>query len=231
MLALNVSAEILNAFKTVDNSLTGTNKTINASTQTILASLDDKRKEPATAVKAEYWYPRAQSAQALSKDLNDYIQTLKNRIMTEAGYDPAHGDTTYKLEDLDIATRIMISEKEGPKLRQKLEEYKAKLLAIDPLIGQEFKNTLQVNTAMPAVQDKSNNTWELAYFHMVPTVASITILSKFQNDVKTSENKVVAFCHEQVGKYEFPTLDTYTQLSGKVLTMLCLDKRLKLWQV
>ena len=214
MLALNVSAEILNAFKTVDNSLTGTNKTINASTQTILASLDDKRKEPATAVKAEYWYPRAQSAQALSKDLNDYIQTLKNRIMTEAGYDPAHGDTTYKLEDLDIATRIMISEKEGPKLRQKLEEYKAKLLAIDPLIGQEFKNTLQVNTAMPAVQDKSNNTWELAYFHMVPTVASITILSKFQNDVKTSENKVVAFCHEQVGKVQV-RFDTYTAIVGQ----------------
>ena len=35
---------------------------------------------------------------------------------------------------------------------------------------------------------------------MVPTVAALTILSKFQNDVKTSENKVVTFCHEQVGK-------------------------------
>jgi len=35
---------------------------------------------------------------------------------------------------------------------------------------------------------------------MVPTVAALTILSKFQNDVKTSENKVITFCHEQVGK-------------------------------
>jgi gliding motility-associated protein GldM len=34
----------------------------------------------------------------------------------------------------------------------------------------------------------------------VPTVAAMTILSKFQNDVKTSENKVITFCHEQVGK-------------------------------
>jgi gliding motility-associated protein GldM len=34
----------------------------------------------------------------------------------------------------------------------------------------------------------------------VPTVAAITILSKFQNDVKTSENKVVNFCHQQVGQ-------------------------------
>ena len=46
MLALNVSAEILNAFKTVDNSLTGTNKTINQSTETIMASLLEKKSDP-----------------------------------------------------------------------------------------------------------------------------------------------------------------------------------------
>lgn len=219
MLALNVSAEILNAFKTVDNSLTSTNKTINQSTQTILASLNEKRTEPATAVKASLWYPKAQQAQILSKDLNDYIQTLKNKILTAAGYDPSKGDSSYKMEDLDIATRIMVNEGEGKKLRQKLDDYKTKLLALDPLIAQEFKNTLQVNTAMPVVQDKSNNTWDLAYFHMVPTVASITILSKFQNDVKTSENKVVAFCHEQVGKVQV-RFDTYTAIVGQSSTYL-----------
>ena len=37
LLALNVSAEILNAFKTVDSSLIGTNKQINLSTEPILA--------------------------------------------------------------------------------------------------------------------------------------------------------------------------------------------------
>ena len=214
LLALNVSAEILNAFKIVDSSLTNTNTTINSSTQTILASLNEKKSDPATAIKATIWYPKAIAAQSASKELNDYIQTLKNKILAAAGYNPANGDTTYKMEDLDIATRIMVNEKEGQKLRQKLDEYKAKLLAIDPLIAQEFKNTLQVNTNMPAVQDKSNNTWELAYFHMVPTVAAITILSKFQNDVKTSENKVVAFCHEQVGKVQV-RFDTYTAIVGQ----------------
>ena len=215
LLALNVSAEILNAFKIVDSSLTNTNSTINQSTATILASLNEKRAEPATATKANEWYPKALAAQTASKELNDYIQTLKNKILSAAGYDPkANGDSSYKMEDLDIATRIMVNEKEGQKLKQKLDEYKAKLLAIDPLIAQEFKNTLQVNTQMPAVQDKSNNTWELAYFHMVPTVASVTILSKFQNDVKTSENKVVAFCHEQVGKVQV-RFDTYTAIVGQ----------------
>ena len=49
---------------------------------------------------------------------------------------------------------------------------------------------------------------------MVPTVAAITILSKFQNDVKTSENRVVAFAHEQVGKVAV-RFDTYTAIVGQ----------------
>lgn len=44
LLALNVSSEILNAFKTVNRSLENTNKTLTASTQQILKSLEDKTK-------------------------------------------------------------------------------------------------------------------------------------------------------------------------------------------
>ena len=65
LLALNVSAEILNAFKTVDNSLIGTNKQINLSTEQILASLNDKKSDPASATRAKYWYPKAEQAKAL----------------------------------------------------------------------------------------------------------------------------------------------------------------------
>ena len=34
---------------------------------------------------------------------------------------------------------------------------------------------------------------------MTPTVAGLTLLSKFQNNVKNAENQVVTFCHEQIG--------------------------------
>src|SRR6476620_5527617 len=141
MLALNVSAEILNAFKTVDNSLTGTNKTINQSTETIMASLLEKKSDPSSATKANIWYPKAQQVQMLSKDMNDYIQGLRNRILKESVFDPAkNGDSTFKQDNLDIATRIMVEEGEGKKLRQKLEEYRNNLLAIDPTIKQQFEN-------------------------------------------------------------------------------------------
>lgn len=203
LLALNVSAEILNAFKTVDNSLSSTNKTISKSTETIMKSLEDKMSDPTSMVKAKIWYPKAQTAQQLSAAMYNYIDGLKKRILEKAGFNPNAQnkfDSSYKLDNLDIATKIMVDEKEGPKLRAKLEQYKKDLLAIDPEIAKEFQNSLQIDLSQPKVRDKSNNTWEAAYFHMVPTVAAVTILSKFQNDVRTSENKVVAFCHQQVGQ-------------------------------
>jgi gliding motility-associated protein GldM len=211
MLALNVSAEILNAFKTVDHSLTTTNKTINNSTATILKSLEDKMSEGPTALKAKAWYPEATHVQELSSNMYNYIQGLRERILKEAGFNPNAEnkfDSSYKLDNLDVATRMMIDQKEGPKLKAKLEQYKNDILAmlndptmqnLQPEAKRQFQNLVQVNLDAPKVEDKTNNTWEAAYFHMVPTVAAVTILSKFQNDVKTIENKAVAFCHEQVG--------------------------------
>ncbi|MBO9573797.1 MAG: gliding motility protein GldM, partial [Chitinophagaceae bacterium] len=141
LLALNVSAEILNAFKTVDDSLTSTNKTIANSTSTILKSLEDKMGDPTSMVKAKIWYPKAQQAQQVSNEMYDYIQSLRTRILKEAGFNPNAEnkfDSSFKLDNLDIATRIMVEEKEGPKLRARLEKYKNDLLAIDPAIASEF---------------------------------------------------------------------------------------------
>ncbi|HUQ96801.1 MAG TPA: gliding motility protein GldM [Chitinophagaceae bacterium] len=212
MLALNVSAEILNAFKIVDRSLTGTNGTINNSTNTIMSSLNEKRSDPSSATKANIWYPKAQQAQAYAKTTYDYITSLKSKIL--AGAEFKKEDSSYKQDNLDVATHVMVTEGEGKKLRQMLQDYRDNLLKIDPLVGQELKNSLQIDVEIPPVQNKANKTWEDAYFHMVPTVAAITMLSKFQNDVKTSENKVVAFCHEQVGKVAV-RFDTYAAIIGQ----------------
>jgi gliding motility-associated protein GldM len=62
---------------------------------------------------------------------------------------------------------------------------------------------------------------------MVPTVAALTILSKFQNDVKTSENKVVTFCHEQVGKVEF-RFNQYEPIVGQNSTVLLAGQELEI---
>ncbi|MDX1955100.1 MAG: gliding motility protein GldM [Chitinophagaceae bacterium] len=212
LLALNVSSEILNAFKTVNNSLESSVTTVNKSTETVMGSLLEKTTKTESAEKAKVWYPKAQQVQSLTKSLNDYISGLKSEILKRANFDPATGK--YKEDNLDIATRLMVEKGEGKTLFQKLTQFKKDILAVDPAIGKEFANSLPIDLSMPPTKNKGNNSWESSYFRMVPTVAALTILSKFQNDVKTSENKVVSYCHEQVGKVEV-RFDTYTAIVGQ----------------
>jgi len=213
LLALNVSAEILNAFKTVDNSLNKTNSTINISTANIMESFKIKLNDEKTRDKAAIWYPKAEHAQKLTNEMYTYIESIRDMIRKEAVINP---DSSIQKEDnQDIATRILIKEGKGKELRAKLETYRKEMLKlVDPKVLSEFEKGMQVDVSMPKVQTASNKTWEDAYFHMVPTVAALTILRKFENDVKTTENKIVTHLHEQVGKVEI-IFDAFEAIVGQ----------------
>jgi len=226
LLALNVSSEILNAFKTVNDSLVKTNEVVSASTDEILKSLKAKMADPAAADRAKIWFDKATQVQNYSTSLYQYIDGLKKKIMDGAKYDPA-SDKDRGIDNLDVTTRIMVDKGDGKELKNKLEEFKKNILAVDPLIGKNFATSLPINTDMPKTKNKSNRTWEAAYFHMVPTVATLTILSKFQNDVKTTENKVTSFCHEQVGKVEI-RFDQYEPLVGQNSNVLLAGQELEI---
>src|ERR1700692_3626922 len=77
MLALNVSAEILNAFKTVNNSIGSSNIVIAEKNDVTYKSLADKLHQPETKANAEIWAPKALQAKKLSADLYNYIENLK----------------------------------------------------------------------------------------------------------------------------------------------------------
>jgi gliding motility-associated protein GldM len=214
LLALNVSSEILNAFKTVNKSLENTNSTVNRSTETLMKSLEEKKNDPATSTRAQLWQPRAKQAQDLSKEVFDYIQGLKDRILTEAGGNPKDPTKKFKEDNLDITTNILIEKGEGRKLEAKLKKFREDILAIDPSIDSAFSTELPINLEKPKSESRAGKTWEGAYFHMVPTVAGLTILSKFQMDVKNSENRVVQFCHNKVGEVNV-VFDSYGAVLGQ----------------
>jgi gliding motility-associated protein GldM len=200
LLALNVSAEIINAFKTVENSLTKSNNTLTTASGQVYDGLQASLDDPKTRDKAAIWKPKADQVKALSDKLSVQIESLKDRVKKESGFNPEKGDTANWYNNLDAATRIMDKEGEGEKLRMALEQYKKDILAIDPDIAKEFATSLPINTEQPRSESgNTNQTWTTAYFHMTPGIAAVTILSKFQNDVKNSENKVASFCLKQIG--------------------------------
>ncbi|MEJ0103100.1 MAG: gliding motility protein GldM [Bacteroidota bacterium] len=213
LLALNVSAEILNAFKTVNRSLQNTNAVVDKSTNTIMTSLQQKMTDPSTAEKAKIWYPKAKQVVDYSAAIYNYIDGVKAKIMTESKYDPASGKDK-GVDNLDVSTRILVEKGEGKNLYKMLEDYKKNVLSVDPVITKEFESSLPIDLTIPKTENKGNKTWEAAYFRMVPTIATLTILSKFQNDVKTTENRIVSYCHSKVGEVAV-RFDTYAAIVGQ----------------
>lgn len=203
LLALNVSSEILNAFKVVDKSLTTSNTNIANANATLYKSLEAKVLDPVTREKATIWNGKADQAQKLSDGLYQYIESLKLELKQEAT-DKGEPVENYKIENLEAATRLFGNgeggKNRGVELEQKLKDYKIAMLAVDPEIAKEFGSTLSVDGAPAVGQDGQVKSFTDAYFHMTPTIAGLTLLSKFQNNVKNSENQVVTYCHSKVGE-------------------------------
>ena len=208
LLALNVSAEILNAFKTVDRSLMIASGVAEQKNQEIFNSFKAKLEDPTSREKAAIWEPKAQQAKKISDELYNYIETLKTELKKESGLKTVDGKEEFKEDDLDAGTRLLVQgapegKGKGKELFEKLKAYKEQLLSIDPEMKKEIEVGLPLDLTIPPTSSEAGKSdWSYAYFHMTPTIAAITILSKFQNDVRNSESKAVEFCHKQIGQVE-----------------------------
>ncbi|GGB07828.1 gliding motility protein GldM [Puia dinghuensis] len=225
LLALNVSVEVLNAFKTVNNSIIKSNTVIDQKNQMTYDAFNEDMKDPKTMAKAQTWAPHAQEVQKLSAALSASIEQLKQRLIEESSPKKnAEGKVTEFADgNLDAATRVMDKNGEGPKLYERLKQFRNDLLAeLDPakypnegqkvledLKNQQatFAHSLPLDTHIPpsesgntAIGSDSAHNWTIRYFHMTPTIAALTILSKFQSDVKNSESQVVDYLFKQIGE-------------------------------
>jgi gliding motility-associated protein GldM len=208
LLALNVSAEILNAFKTVDRSLMIASGVAEQKNEEIFKSFKAKLEDPTTREKAAIWEPKAQQAKKISDELYNYIEGLKLELKKESDLKTVDGKEEFKEDDLDAATRLLVEDApngkgKGKELFEKLKAYKEQLLSIDPEMRKEIEVGLPLDLSIPPTSsDAGKSDWSYAYFHMTPSIAALTIMSKFQNDVRNSESKAVEFCHKQIGQVE-----------------------------
>lgn len=207
LLALNVSSEILNAFATVNGSISKSNDLITDKNQLTYASFKAKLSDPQTAAQAATWAPKASAAQKLSADLYGYIDQLKADLEKEAGTYEHEGKQLMNADNLDAATRLMDTKGKGKELYTKLGDFKKQIIALlgdDPKVS-FYQKALPIDLNVP--QSKAGNKysddvngWTQSYFHMTPSIAALTILSKFQNDVKNSEAQIVDYLHSKIGE-------------------------------
>jgi gliding motility-associated protein GldM len=179
--------------------------------------------DPKTKDQAALWTPPAMQVQSLSHDLTVYIDSMKERLINASSPSMKDGKREFIEGNLDAATRIFDNEGQGKILYNKLIQYRLNLLGqLDPSHYQgkvsdivlkdlsaqkaEFTRRLPIDIRIPesevgnARTGDSAHDWTLNYFHMTPTIAALTILSKFQSDIKNSESQVIDYLHKQIGE-------------------------------
>ena len=203
MLALNVSTDILNGFTLVDNSL---HSSISA-TDTRNAKLyqDFEAANADNPEKMQEWFNKAKEVELRADSLYNYIQNFKEQIailadgkgrvaqLKEKGVDPTmhiQGNS-----NLDVTGQYALVQKHGLELKEMVayyRDYAVELVEHDAELRNAIKTALATERGYNN-HDKDSCDWEVAIFDGMPVGASITILTKMQNDVRTTEGQIIQY--------------------------------------
>ncbi|MCD0486880.1 gliding motility protein GldM [Pedobacter sp. MC2016-14] len=190
MLALNVSDSILDAFRTITNSLEVSTTNVTNSVDQMFSSFEaTKLKE--SPERAKPLYDKAKQARTLAAELETYVASLKKELETRGGgYDPETGDLVER-GNLDIAQGLMINEKKAEELQQRINTTHDKLLALlDQSNNKNVSFTLMAKDSEKSLNGKKK--WvDINFGEGTPLTAAMAILTKVQADLKNAESDVV----------------------------------------
>lgn len=239
MLALNVAAEVLEAYRVVDNSLLQTLASVGNKNQQLYASFEQAYAE--NPAKTEEWKVKADKVRTNADELVRYITALKEQIVIASGAEPltpdralqaddytfvtTEGETLIikKEDDLNTPSNIMIAQKEATSLKEKIGEYREFMINTVDGKDENLRNSLaqELETANSrfTLKDGERRTWESLYFENKPLAAVLTILSKLQIDVKNTETNVLNYLYSKIdaGAFKFNKLGAQVIASSNVV--------------
>lgn len=213
LLALNISAEILNAFYLVND---GINDAITASDfKNNLTYAQILRQKELDEGKAGDIYDASIQAKTLADDLVLYIDDMMNVMIEESGgWNKKHPEKLEQPKNLDKPSRIMINQGNGDELQKRVNGDRQKFLDILAAFNKDGVNT-RINIESfsqqlslkaddpPVTGEKGNRTWAQKNFEMVPVVAAMTIFTSLKNDVRNAEADVVNRLYQLIGGEDF----------------------------
>ena len=211
LLAMNVSAEILNAFHVVNEGIVHSNNGVDSKNSLTLSAFSDQLGKDKD--KTQKWYDKAMQTKtyvdALNKQIDEYTDLIveqsggwtdKKEVKQTKGWKPELGELDDD-KNLEVSTRLMIEEGKAEKLKKAIEDTKSKLVALidDPSIKKQFEEQLPLRIDQPRKNSEGElKTWVEANWHMVPTIACLTLLNKFKNDAKNSESQMLDYFFSQI---------------------------------
>lgn len=222
MLALNVSAEVLNAFGLFESGLSQTARVFNEKndvTERVFRAASTENKE-----RIGPWFTKSLDVREKSKALIDYIESLKVAMVTLAdGPDvkavengKVIGDRIINISTTEPSSNLMVRQQKGLELKNKLADYKSYLLS---MLKPEASGLIDNINKMLETKDVNSKhgggqrPWEVGTFTDLPVIAAVPLLTKMQVDILTCEADLMSYLLSQadVGTVKIDNFDPVVQ--------------------
>ncbi len=196
LLALNISAEVMNAFFTLNKGIAQSNVIVENTNGTLLTNIDKQAQAYKNEVN-DKWLAQAKEVKTTADEFYNYVEDLKKELFEAAG-GPSEKDPSKpkRIKDKDVTTRLLVGvdgkQGKGFLLEQKIRDTRAKLETL-------VENDPGVVSAMPltiddeAVKRSDKPNWTEYNFKQMPVAAVFPILTKFQNDARASSTTALNF--------------------------------------
>jgi gliding motility-associated protein GldM len=223
MLALNVSAEVLDAFVIIDESIDHSTYIVQEKNNNNLA--DFRRAAGENKDKVEPWLLKGEEVHRRAEALYKEINQIKLDMVNEGDGEDAeaivdgkvHSALIHALSNTNISSQIMVGSSvlkgKGPSLRIAMNEYCDFLLSlVDKAKSPALAYSLTEMLTIPKTQRKTDGEvvpWEVAVFDGIPLISAVALLSKMQMDVYNGENEVLSYLMRRVdaGDFKFSDID------------------------
>lgn len=228
MLALNVSADILNAFVVVDDTLvTSTRNAIRQNGNDY--SWFEAQKSILGEEKIHDAYVNAKQLKKETDDLVKYIEKMRRDLIYAVDGDSlvevkdANGKkikvgktvaTIAKKDNFDIPTDFMINKGNAKELKDKINNYKANMLKLAKKKDRENLNTaMGLNVNETYKKDNTTISWETHNFDHIICAAAVTLLNKTIGEVRNAESTMLNYFKASISAEDFK----FDAVSGRAI--------------
>lgn len=203
MLALNVSADVLDAFTKVQHGLTST-----------IANFSKKNTEMYNEIEMAYNLNQTKVANVRDKALKvkeetagliQYIEDLKRRLVVIADGEEADVLNIKAKDNLDIGGQVMMNEGKGKELKGKIESFRELLVSNIASKDTILRHTIEsnLNTDTPKMVDGEFKSWESSKFEGIPLIGVVTLLTMYQTDLLNAEADMIRYLYSSIDAESF----------------------------
>lgn len=196
LLALNVSAEVMNAFFSLDKGMKNSRDIVEKNNTALQAAIEKGAKDYPSP-QAEDYKNRAIEANKITADFVAYIDGIRKNLFEKAGgQNPKIPDQPKDIRNKDITTKMFVNDGLGKEIEQKIIETRDQLVKLadsDPTAVGGI--ALDIEKLPEGTKAKN---WSEFKFKQMPVSAVFPLLGKIQSDAKSSASSVLNYCSSKV---------------------------------